>query len=35
MQYIELDESNNFELERIQNRQLRLENYLFKNKNIL
>lgn len=35
MQYIELDKSNNFELERIQNRQLRLENYLFKNKNIL
>ncbi len=32
MQYIELNESNNFELERIQNRQIRLELYLLKNK---
>ena len=35
MQYIELDEDNHFKLERIQNRQLRLENYLLKNNNML
>ena len=31
MQYTQLDETNNFELERIQNRQLRLELHLLKN----